>query len=339
MLVQEFIDSIGKEPPAPVYLLCPGKSGRAKTATFESFLADQAVDRFVDRYMPPEYRDLAYAAFYADETSPQQIVMEAETLPFLTERRVILVRNAERFNTESAAERLLSYLETPCETTILLLVASRIDKRTKFYRACEKAGKIVECPELNAREAEDWVRSVASDRGKRLDSGALREFVARAGTHLSDLNNALTIVCSYVGEADRITEADIVAACADVAEEEIWALTDAIAISSTGKALASLRKLVDLGKHPDELMGIINWLLTSAYAVAVAGDGQPRISPFVARKVAPLANKLGIRKLRDAFALCTDTHFMLRTTGVDSNLAMELLVVKLAAPRKTRASA
>lgn len=37
-------------------------------------------------------------------------------------------------------------------------------------------------------------------------------------------------------------------------------------------------------------------------------------------------------KLIKAFSLCTDTQFMMRTTGVDRTLALELLVVKLAMP-------
>ena len=86
------------------------------------------------------------------------------------------------------------------------------------------------------------------------------------------------------------------------------------------------------------MIGTINWLLKSAYAVGIA-EGEPNISRFVAQKVGPLTQKLGVRKLRAAFALCTDTQFMMRTTGVDSELALELLVVKLSAPIARRRTA
>ena len=339
MTVQEFIQHIGENSPSLIYLFCPSKAPRAREATFEPYLAERAVELFCDTYVQPETKDLAYAALYADETKPADVVMEAQTMPFLTERRVMLVRQAEKYNTEAADGPLISYLESPNETTVLLLIASRIDKRTKFFKACKKSGEIVECPEMNEREISDWIRGEIKTRDKKIEPAAIQEIIGRTGTHLSDVNNALTIVTTYVGEGEVIREEDVVAACADVAEEEIWALTDAIAASNAGKALVSLRRLIELGKHPDELMGIINWLLNSAYAVAIAGAGQPKISPFVARKVTPLAEKLGINKLRAAFALCTDTHFMLRTTGVDSNLAMELLVVKLAVPRRKSKSA
>ena len=332
MTVSELLEQSGLEPPANVYLFCPAKVAGIKGSSFEPFLAEQAIDRLVNSLVDPTMKDLAYATFYADEAREQEVVMEAQTLPFLVERRVVLVRGAERYQTEAAGKALLAYLEDPSQSTVLILLASTIDRRTKFFKQCGKVGVVVECPELNEREAANWVRREAVARGKRIEGAAVTALVERSGTHLSDLNNALNVLIGYIGAREAITEADVMAACADVAEEEVWALTDAIAASETGDALRSLRKLIDLGKQPDELMGIINWLLTSAYAVAAAGDGKPKISPFVAGKVAPLADKLGIEKLRAAFALCTDTHFMIRSTGIDSALSLELLVVKLAAP-------
>lgn len=335
---QEFIGEIGVAAPALVYLFCPGKTGKARLATFEPKLAERAVEGLVNAYVDPSLKDFAYTAFYADEADPADIVVEAQTLPFLAERRVVLVRHAERYSSESAAGPLLAYLNAPCDTAMLILVASQVDKRTKFYKACEKAAILVECPELNEREVDAWVRAEVDVRGKTIENAAVNELVKRAGTRLSDVENAVNLVTGYVGDAPNIGEDDVVAACADVAEEEVWALTDAIAGSRTGEALSALHKLMDLGKHEDELMGTINWLLKSAYTVAAPDAGLPPISPFVARKVAPLVRKLGVAKLRDAFALCTDTHFLFRTTGVNSALAIELLVVKLAAPRRRAAS-
>ena len=73
-------------------------------------------------------------------------------------------------------------------------------------------------------------------------------------------------------------------------------------------------------------------MLKNAYLVA-SSEGQAPISSFVARKVQPLANKLGAKKLGDALALCTDTQFGMRNTGMDAGLLMDTLVIKLAYSR------
>ena len=334
MNVREFVESIATAPPPLVILFAPFKAPRARAASFEPLLAERAIQRLVEAYVDPSVKDLAYAAYYADETEPGEIALEARTVPFLSERRVVLVRNAERYNTDSGAGPLLAYLESPCDSTILILVSSQVDRRNKFYKACDKSGLVVECPQLREHEVKDWARSEIEARNKNIEPAALLEIARRAGTHLSDVNNAISLVCAYVGDAATVCQEDVTSACADVAEEEIWTLTDAIAASEPGAALVSLRKLMDLGKREDDIMNTINWLLKSAYAVAIADGGPPSISDFVARKVAPLARKFGVEKLRAAFALCTDTHFMIRSTGVDGALALELLVVKLSAPRR-----
>lgn len=339
MDIREFTRSIGQQLPPPIVLLCPGKAGpRARETTYEPYLAERAVEALVAAYVDPSLKDLTYTAYYADETKPGEVVLEAQTVPFLAERRVVLVRGAERYSGDASTGALLSYLESPAEQTLMILVATAIDKRTKFYKACEKNGVIVECPELNQGEAIQWASAEIAAKGKTAAQGAVQEIVRRTGTHLSDINNAVSVVLGYVGEASVVRESDVVAACADVAEEEVWALTDAIASSKTGAALIALRKLLDLGRHEDELLGTLNWLIKNAYALTRTDGGAAQVTPFVANKVRPLADKIGARKMRDAFALCTDTHFMIRSTGVDSALALELLVIKLAAPgrRQTR---
>lgn len=333
MNIQEFLRDIPKAGPPPVVLFCPAKAPRAREASWEPMLAEQAITAITDKYVDPSLRDLAYTVYYADETKPGEIVLEAQTLPFLAERRVILVRNAERFNNEAAAGAILHYLKAPTDSTILLFVAAVVDKRLKFYKACEKSGLIVDCPELTDRELAQWVREHVETMGKSIENAAAQELLRRAGGKLSDVRNALEVVSGYVQSASLIREQDVVAACADVAEEEIWTLTDSIAASQPAVAIRALHKLMDLGQAEDQLLGSINWLLKTAYAVA-RDENAPGISPYVAQKVMPLARKIGLKKMKDAFALATSTHFLIRSTGVDSALALELLVTKLAAPRK-----
>ena len=332
MTPSDVIQEVKGGGPRSVYLFCPGKPPRGRDATFEPVIAEQTIEAIVNATVDPMNRDFAYAAFYADEVAPGAIVMDAQTLPFLAERRVIYVRNAEKYNSETAAGALLEYLNSPNEATTLIFLSNKVDKRTKFYKACDKAGVIVECPTLNDGEVSRWIQDEAQKQGKTISGPAVRALIDRTGNHLSDVQNALALVMNFVGqERQGIKPEDVEDACTDVTEEEIWALTDAIASSRSGDALTALGRLTELGKHPDEMIGTINWLLKSAYAVAIA-EGEPNISRFVADKVRPLAQKLGVLKLRRAFALCTDTQFMMRNTGVDSELALELLVVKLAAP-------
>ncbi len=344
MHVNELLEQIGNKPLPVVLLFAPGKAPYQKEA-WEPQLAERAVARIIETHVDPSMRDMALGVFHADEAKVGDIVLEAQTLPFLVERRVIVIRNADKYDAmsgekNSALYPLISYLADPSESTLLILIASKMDKRKKLYKACQKAGAIVECPQLDDGALGSWIRKEIRDKEKDIDGNAVNELIHRGGSRLGDINNAINLVVSYVGDAPRVTQADVVAACADVAEETVWALTDAIAASDPGKALSTLFQLNDLGKSPDEIMGLINWLLDSAYRAMPETEASLK-SSFVAKKVLPLAQKLGVAKLKRAFAMCTETHLMLRSTGVDQMLALELLVIKLSAPRHrpTRARA
>lgn len=333
----ELMNGFDPEAPAPIYLFCPYRAPRARAATFEPILAERAVEHMTKALVDPSMRDMAYSAYYADETDPAEIVSNAETLPFLAERRVILVRNAERYGSESGAGAMLPYLDNPCESTVLLLVANKVDKRSKLYKACDKHGVIVECGELNEKDLRLWIHDQLKERNKEIAPEAVRELLVRAGTKLGDVQNAVTVAANYIGERETIEADDIIAACSDVHEEQVWALTDAIAESNTREAMRVLRALYDLGKSEFEILGTINWLLKTAYTVATAESGDPFLRSFPAKKCGPLAKKFGVAKLKDAFHLLVEADFMLRSTGVDRSLAVELLVIKLSWPRKRAA--
>lgn len=340
MHANELLDQIGKKALPPVLLFAPGKPPFNKEA-WEPALAERAIERIIETHVDPSMRDMCLGIFHADETKPGDIVLEAQTLPFLAERRVIIIRNGEHYDSmsgekNSALSPLIHYLEDPSSTTLLVIVAGKADKRKKLYKGCQKAGAVVECPQLDDRALGDWIRAGVRARGKDMDGGAVNELIHRGGSRLGDINNAIGLVTTYVGDAPRVTQEDVVAACADVAEETVWNLTDAIAASDPAKALSTLFQLQDMGKSPDEIMGLINWLLDSAYRALPATDAQLK-SSFVGKKVMPLAQKLGLEKLKRAFALCTETHLMIRSTGTDQMLALELLVIKLSAPRGRRA--
>ena len=331
MLAQEFINTIGREAPPALVLLCPYKAPKARDYTWEPYLAEQVIERLMAQYVDPSLRDLSYSAFYAEETKADKIALEAQTLPFLAERRVILVRNAHVYNVEGHVKHLLDYLQSPCDTCLLILVASELDRRSKFYKACEKTAHIVECGELSPAEMTRWIVSESEKRGKKIRSDAAEEIYRRAGKQLGPVNNALNVVLGFAASEDTITLKHVVTACADVAEEEVGALTDAISNSDTSRSLESLRRLLDLGTEPEELLGKINWLLKTAYLIQVGKAVPPAVHPYVAQKVRPLATKLG-EKVRNAMMLATDAQFNMRSTGTIPELCIELLVLRLAAP-------
>ena len=339
VLIQDFVATIGKKALPPIILFTAGKAPWGKE-DFDPYLADEAIEKIMKTHVDPGTQDLALTIFYADETDPGQVAEESRTLPFLVDRRVILVRNANSYMAMATEKRspilpLLDCLESPSESTILMLVAPNADKRKRLFKAFEKNGVVVECPQLDDRNLGNWIRAEVAKCNLTIDSPAVAALIDRVGGKLSDMKNALNLLVSFTIGRSTIKETDVMAACADVAESTVWALTDALAQSNTTASLEALHELFAMNKHPDEILGTIHWLLESAYRAHA--DTQPAApKPFVANRVAPLAKKFPLQKLIDALALCTRTQFALRTTGSNQHLLVEMLVIKLAVSNSGR---
>lgn len=285
--------------------------------------------------------DLTYTVYYADETSPGTVAEAARTLPFLASRQMILIRHAEQWfalrdDARSPLAPLLEYLQQPDPATTLVLISPKVDRRRRLYKEIERRGAVVESPQLTDAAMIQRIQAEVDRAGKRIDGDTARELLERVGNRLDDVLNALHLAVNFVGPAPNITSRDVLAACADLAEETLWGLTDAIAAGNISGAVRSLRQLLDLNKAPEEILGTIQWLLESAYRA------HPKTQPalekqFVQKKVKPMAMAFGPELLRRAMARCTRMQFELRQSGSDSELMLELLVIQLTWTASARA--
>jgi len=325
----------------PLVLFAPAAKPPFGKGDWEPRLVEEAVSVLRAQCADPVQPDLTYTVYYADETSPATVAEAARTLPFLASRQMILVRHAEQWfslrdDAKSPLAPFLEYLRQPDPATTLVLVSTKVDRRRKLFKEIERGGVVVESPQLTDTALIQRIQKEVNRAGKQIDGETARELIERVGNRLDDVLNALNLAVNFVGTAQHITSRDVLAACADLAEETVWGLTDAIAAGDIGGAVHSLRQLLDLNKAPEEILGTIQWLLESAYRA------HPKTQPtldkqFVQKKVQPMAMAFGPDLLRRAMARCTRVQFELRQSGSDTELMLELLVIQLAWTASARA--
>ena len=90
------------------------------------------------------------------------IVLQAETL---------LAPKRESEAATRALEQLEELLKQPEPQTTLVLVADRVDKRSRMFKLLQKQATIVECGALeDLADAERWVRTRVAAAGARRSS-------------------------------------------------------------------------------------------------------------------------------------------------------------------------
>lgn len=177
------------------------------------------------------------------EQTPEDVLSSLNTFPMGADFRLVILRPCDRLP-KAMSEMLIDYLKNPSSTTVLLLVAEKLAKNTRLYKAVAKIDKkaIVECAPKKRWELPQQVRSMATAHGKAITQGGAEELVSRVGESTRMLDNELKKLASMVDGAE-ITQADVERFVVRTAEPRPWDFLDAVSARNLPKALSLLRMM------------------------------------------------------------------------------------------------
>lgn len=172
---------------------------------------------------------------------PGQLISSAQTMPFCTDFRLVIVNGAGEL-AKPVSEAVVSYLADPNPQCVLCLVAEKLAKNTRLYKAVAKVGphSVIDCAPLKRWELPPYVVKLAQKRGLSMDNAAAQELVERVGESTVALDNQIATLAQLVGDAGRITLADVEANVAQIAEVSPWAFADAVCERNAPRAMEML---------------------------------------------------------------------------------------------------
>lgn len=178
---------------------------------------------------------------------PGQLISSAQTMPFCADFRLVIVNGAGQL-AKPVSEAVVSYLADPNPQCVLCLVAEKLAKNTRLYKAVAKVGprSVIDCAPLKRWELPPYVAKLAQKRGLSMDNAAAQELVERVGESTVALDNQIATLAQLVGDAGRITLADVEANVAQIAEVSPWAFADAVCERNAPRAM----ELLNLMKAP-----------------------------------------------------------------------------------------
>jgi DNA polymerase III delta subunit len=222
----------------------------------------QAVTRAL--FPDPAGAALSREVLDARQAGAEAVVRSAETLPFLTARRLVVVRGAEALTRKQAAP-LQAYLRAPSPCTVLLLVAEALERGHWLLEAVPAAA-VVEAQPPRGRALPGWLRRRAAEAGLEVTEGAAALLVELAGEDLGGLlAEAEKAALSGGPDNRRVTEAHVRALVGAHRRHRVFELARALERREAGQALALLTRLLDEGEDPH---GVLGWVTREVRALA-----------------------------------------------------------------------
>jgi len=328
-------------------------------------LREDAVERLVTRLLEGDDRTLALeeltvpgragpgeADLAADSASPADAresavaaaLNAAQSPPFMTNRRVVVVRGVEHL-TSADAEPLVSYLADPLPTTALVFVAGGgrlpANLTTAWKEIVEEVG-----PEAEATA--DVLALASRDVDVELLPDAVKLVTAHLGEDAGRVPQFVALLHSAYGPGATLDADDVAPYLGEAGSVPVYQLTNAVEAGDVAGALEILARMLTATSprsprpmHPLQVLGLLHGhyrrllcvddpsIVTDADAIAALGG---KVKPYPARKAREQARALGTDGLRRAFDHLHRADLDLKgATGMPEDAVIEVLVARLAA--------
>ena len=314
------------------------KSGQLKQVYIlygeEAYLRNQYKDKLRDALLDGG-DPMNFHYFEGKDVKAGEVIDLAETMPFLAQRRVIILENSGLFSHEG--EELAEYLGAPAETAYFVFAEPAVDKRSKLYKAATAKGRAIEFTAQDEAVLKRWILGFLKKENKKITELDLDLFLDKTGSDMENIRGELEKLLCYCLDKDVITAQDIEAVCTKQVSNQIFDMINAVAEKRQKQAMELYYDLLTLKEPPMRILFLItrqfNLLLqvkelknkgldanTIGTKVGLAG--------FIARKYVAQASKFKEDDLRRALTDCVESEEAVKTGRMNDVMSVELLIVK-----------
>jgi len=303
----------------------------------ETYLRDETARLIADEAMRGTLlREFNDSTFNLTSDDARDAIAAAEQLPMMSQRRVVRIKNLGKLK-EADEEALLSYVNRPVETSVVLFITEEIDKRKKLAKLL-MAGVAFEFQPLKLNELQAWIRSRLKDLNAEIEPQALQRILETVSSDLHTLANELNKLYAAALPSGRITTELVQSLVGRSREHMNWELSDHIMSRNRKGALKTLKDLLDDGVEPLLLIGLIAGTyrrMTLAKALLSQGASpatifsEVRMPPFKQRDYLAILNRVDFDRLARTIRRVAETDLAIKTSKATPRMQVELLVCEL----------
>lgn len=309
----------------------------------EEFLNDEGAQAIIDAALPGGGHEFNLDVVSGNEADARDIVSCALSFPMMTDRRVVLVREADRL-TAKDLELLGTYCEKPSPTTCLILVAAKPDLRKNPFAAIKRRGLAIESRPLYENQLPSWIVNRVRHQKREITPEACRLIIAYIGSSLREIQNELEKLAIYLGEKKEITADDVAAVVGMSREFSVFELERAIGERDIRRSTDILHHMIDAGESPPFIIVMLTvyfmqlWKAHEGRRGETAPGGRSWEQGGQGRRmqaIASGADRISRAEVERAFLLLTDADEQLKSTMNDPGQVIHRMIVRLLATEES----
>ena len=241
-----------KTGPSPDQVLNAVKKGQISSLYYlhgqEDFQRDQLLNVLVETLIEPATRAFNLDIYRAEDIDIPQVISRALTFPMIAQRRLIVLKNADRLP-DSATPELLPLIESPPETTTLSITAAKPDGRKKLFAELRKRAIAIEFRPPYDNEIPAWIQTHVKTLGRQIAPDATHLLHMSIGSNLRELNGEIDKLF-IATSSNPISREDVARVIDNTRGVTVFELADALGHRQLDKAQILIGRLREQGEHP-----------------------------------------------------------------------------------------
>jgi DNA polymerase-3 subunit delta len=304
----------------------------------ESYFIDKVSDFIEDRVLNEGEKSFNQTIFYGKDSDVMSIVNAAKRFPMMSDYQVVIVKEAQDLKWgkddegKKSADPLLSYLENPVPSTILVFCYrnGKFDKRKKTYKAIEKKGVVFESAEIYENKVPAWIEDFVREKGYSIQARASALMAEYLGNDLSKVANELEKLMLNMKKGEEINSTHVEDNIGISKEYNVFELQAAIARKDAFKVNQIINYFAANPKNnPIQLLlGTLNTYFSKVlryhYTIDRSQQALARelgVSPFFVKDYETAARNFSKQKVFQIISYLRECD--LKTKGVDASGSTE----------------
>ncbi|OGL38038.1 DNA polymerase III subunit delta, partial [Candidatus Saccharibacteria bacterium RIFCSPLOWO2_01_FULL_49_22] len=266
-----------------------------------------------------EYGELALERIDAEEADLSTVRDAVSSLPFLSNRKMVVVRNLSAL--KPSPEQIEQIISSITNSTDVVFYEPITDKRTTFYKILKSKTKLEYYQDLDSRELAKWLASEAKNLDAKLSLADANFLVDRVGTNQAILANELEKLLTYKSDVHR---EDIELLTEPTPQSKVFDLLDAAFSGDKKRALKLYEEQRIQKVQPQAILAMMAWQLRLIALAKHAGQRRAdEVASDIGANVFPvskafgLAEKIEDKKLKILTSEALDIDVRGKTTSLD----------------------
>ncbi|MCK4852091.1 MAG: DNA polymerase III subunit delta [Candidatus Omnitrophica bacterium] len=301
----------------------------------DKYIREREIQKIRDRVLAAENRDLNFSVHV-----PSDIVgvkNSLGTLPFLSDKRVVLLNDAETLS-DSCAEAMIAYLEKPCDSSVLVISAAGSFKKTGHYKKLSRLARVTEAARPTHETMKKWIKGFFGNEGIGITDRAVELIVELKGVDTPAVKSEIEKLAAYSG-GDKIDAGHVEKLVGRSVTESIFKLVDAVNARDAEWAFRIIGDLYNQKKKPTEIIGYLGWYMRMMQGIKrLSGRGlgadaiaaELGYSAAYVRRLTGQAEKYSAGKIGRLTELLLQADREIKTGMKSAFLAVEMLIVGFA---------